>query len=534
MSSCWRGCFAGFRGGGKLPPATATDQIAHVRSAGARQASAVFEGIAEQYSVGDNVQVYSHSAQAWCSGVVEYVDDQVATVAFQPPGASSGEYGRKNVPPGHPDMRHARKPTQWTEEEKALYARLWEAAGPSHEHPRFFVQSGLSRAALKEIWSVANPAYKSQLSQDDFWLCCRMIGHCQANLDSVEMRATLENGGEELHTLLEEECMEEPPDILPEFAGAGRVDSPASMPLSDASRISSNAGQRSMFSQEEQLVYSNYMINAGPPDQHAVFLERSGLPRRALKQIWSIANPEGRPWLGIQEFSLCCRLVGHCQGLRGVPGMADVLESGGQDLHAVLQEGDCICWPPKQMPHFQATTNIPAIVHPGQAYGAFPGQPSGQGIRVDQSSNGAASCPAPPVFPPQVISSYHPPHTFPHQVVSQPVSASYQPAFRELTPVVGFAPRELTPVPLLVPAPAAVGGGLTASSRSMPVHQMGGYGNTFDIARGNPVITRLSRPHLPFPEPAGAQAMSFGPNASLTPSSASPVSPMFITQQGQA
>lgn len=49
--------------------------------------------------------------------------------------------------------------------------------------------------------------------------------------------------------------------------------------------------------------------------QQSDFIAQSGLPRRALREIWQVANPHLRANLGLEEFRACCRLVGHCQAI---------------------------------------------------------------------------------------------------------------------------------------------------------------------------------------------------------------------------
>ena len=45
------------------------------------------------------------------------------------------------------------------------------------------------------------------------------------------------------------------------------------------------------------------------------YLEQCGLPRRALREIWQVANPHLKTSLGLEEFRASCRLVGHCQAM---------------------------------------------------------------------------------------------------------------------------------------------------------------------------------------------------------------------------
>ena len=53
--------------------------------------------------------------------------------------------------------------------------------------------------------------------------------------------------------------------------------------------------------------------------QQSDFIAQSALPRRALREIWQVANPHLRANLGLEEFRACCRLVGHCQVMAADP-----------------------------------------------------------------------------------------------------------------------------------------------------------------------------------------------------------------------
>ena len=45
------------------------------------------------------------------------------------------------------------------------------------------------------------------------------------------------------------------------------------------------------------------------------YLAQCGLSRRALREIWQVANPQLKTSLGLEEFRASCRLVGHCQAM---------------------------------------------------------------------------------------------------------------------------------------------------------------------------------------------------------------------------
>ncbi|CAK0890667.1 unnamed protein product [Prorocentrum cordatum] len=64
--------------------------------------------------VGDAVEVYSNSKQAWCPGTVEKVSGQMVTVTYQTPGGAAGELARKELPGTHETLRRTRGGAQAT------------------------------------------------------------------------------------------------------------------------------------------------------------------------------------------------------------------------------------------------------------------------------------------------------------------------------------------------------------------------------------------------------------------------------------
>ncbi|CAE7696710.1 unnamed protein product [Symbiodinium sp. CCMP2592] len=61
--------------------------------------------------------------------------------------------------------------------------------------------------------------------------------------------------------------------------------------------------------------------------QQSDFIAQSGLPRRALREIWQVANPHLKANLGLEEFRACCRLVGHCQAITADSDDKDMWQS---------------------------------------------------------------------------------------------------------------------------------------------------------------------------------------------------------------
>ncbi|CAE7561918.1 unnamed protein product [Symbiodinium microadriaticum] len=106
--------------------------------------------------------------------------------------------------------------------------------------------------------------------------------------------------------------------------------------------------------------------------QQSDFIAQSGLPRRALREIWQVANPHLRANLGLEEFRACCRLVGHCQAITADSDDKALkrLRAGGGGLRADLRSA-CLGEPPKApvhsflwtLPHPFVAISIPPCIH---------------------------------------------------------------------------------------------------------------------------------------------------------------------------
>merc|ERR1712228_606469 len=96
-----------------------------------------------------------------------------------------GQIGQKELPANHKDLRRASFES-WSPHERALYQRWFDSLGggagssrPCQEVANFLTRSGLGRAALLQVWTVANPANAADLDCDSFFRCCRLVAHCQ-------------------------------------------------------------------------------------------------------------------------------------------------------------------------------------------------------------------------------------------------------------------------------------------------------------------------------------------------------------------
>lgn len=212
---------------------------------GGEQPQAAPAATTAAYSVRDRVQVWSNSAQAWCSGVVEKVQSGMVLVAFQLPSAKPDEWARKELPADNKALRKAgqgggsgggatAKPTadggsggnsvRWSSHETDAYGKYWKESGVERDPnlaPQYLGRAGLPRRTLREIWAIGASAFGSkQLGTQEFNMMCRLVGHCQA-LQRDERKAKLLNeGGRELRKYLMTYCYSQPPPQLPQFRGA--------------------------------------------------------------------------------------------------------------------------------------------------------------------------------------------------------------------------------------------------------------------------------------------------------------------------
>jgi len=86
-----------------------------------------------------------------------------------------------------------------------------------------------------------------------------------------------------------------------------------------------------------------------PGQAVASFLNRSGLQRPALKQLWHVAVSAGSRDLSFEDFARCCRLVAHCQAFGSTSSLVVAAE---RPLRVKLREESILLRPPA-LPRFQ-------------------------------------------------------------------------------------------------------------------------------------------------------------------------------------
>mmetsp|Transcript_17340 Transcript_17340/g.52270 ORF Transcript_17340/g.52270 Transcript_17340/m.52270 type:complete len:343 (-) Transcript_17340:207-1235(-) len=225
----------------------------------------------EDLGVGDEVEVFCHTDNVWCPGYVERRTDTAVAIAFQRPGAPSSEWVKKELYPGHPDMRSSKNcsfsssgslsqkstriprlahadtgppatpcsvhpaggfietdlPANWTADEQETYDAIFVQASEEvdgnldvHAAASYFDQAGLEQVVLDGIWQVANPDLKESLGHEEFRAFCRLVAHCQALADAAarsegKRPAAMRRGGGRLRSMLRERCLPRPPSSPP-------------------------------------------------------------------------------------------------------------------------------------------------------------------------------------------------------------------------------------------------------------------------------------------------------------------------------
>lgn len=193
----------------------------------------------EDYDIGDAVEIYSNSNEVWCKGRVTQKRRGVVTVCFQLPGAGPDDWLEKDIKAPSSSIRPGREEaletggsssgsSMYTEMEKACYEREFlevsegQTVASVREVADHLARSQLPRKALKEVWVVGNYAGKDPVSRTEFFLCCRLVGHCQCFAEDRAGPNLLQEGGEPLRTKLHNEFKQNPPRRLPDFYPASR------------------------------------------------------------------------------------------------------------------------------------------------------------------------------------------------------------------------------------------------------------------------------------------------------------------------
>lgn len=189
------------------------------------------------FDIGDEVEIYSNSNKCWCSGrVTQRKKGSVVTVCFQLPGASPDDYLEKDVKLPSDFLRRAKEEhfaaaaasgasgsTTFTDVEKACYDREFIEVTGGQDHATVvqvadhLAKSQLPRKTLKEVWQVGNPESRDPVNRAEFFLCCRLIGHCQTMAEEPGKSQLLQEGGENLRAILKNEFKRAPPSRLPDF-----------------------------------------------------------------------------------------------------------------------------------------------------------------------------------------------------------------------------------------------------------------------------------------------------------------------------
>jgi len=263
---------------------------------------------AHGYCIGDLVEVFSNSQQEWCAGHVEKLAADAITVAFQMSGARNNEWGKKELPPGHASLRKACGSVS-----AAAGAKAAAAAAAAHRSVQIASDGAVAAPTCQRAAAPATATTQQQKPQ---------------------------------------------PQQTPQ-AGYNPF---SSATASDASKAN--------YTPEEHVCYrAGYKQVARPDGLYADtqlisrFLSGSGLPRRCLREIWQVANPDQKPNFGFEEFAVCCRLIAHCQVMQARGDATErertrqLLSEGGEPLQALLSR-QCQALVPPQLPDFTALARL--------------------------------------------------------------------------------------------------------------------------------------------------------------------------------
>lgn len=78
---------------------------------------------------------------------------------------------------------------EWSRAEQSSFEKLYSDFHPQNAYV-FFERSGLPKCALDTIWRLADPSS----GRGDFWVACRLVGHCQALQRNAKNQSFLETG----------------------------------------------------------------------------------------------------------------------------------------------------------------------------------------------------------------------------------------------------------------------------------------------------------------------------------------------------
>lgn len=235
---------------------------------------------------GDPAEVYSNSMQAWCKGYVEKVRGNLLTLAYQSPNAEGAgfDWTRKTLPSENTGWRKAKHPTQ-----------------------NYGMTKGVDASADFEI----GDAVEIYSNSRKVW-CGGRVVHRRKDVATVCFQ--LPGAGPE-------EWLEKDTKLDPNCI---RRVSEKELETPDTASFSSVAASGGSYSEMEKACYEREFMEAtlGQGSEASLamglcvdHLTRSQLPRKALKEVWAVGNPENKDPVGRSQFFLCCRLVGHCQAI---------------------------------------------------------------------------------------------------------------------------------------------------------------------------------------------------------------------------
>jgi len=182
------------------------------------------------FNVGDWVEIFSNSNQVWCPGKVTFAAPGQLRVAFHVPGGDVNDWNEKDLPAGSQEIRHVGsggaevRKLVWTVAEEDSYGYAFQSLTTDgkvslEQLTKFLARARLEESMLKEVMGVANPSKKRALNQEEFFVCCRLVGHCLEIHRDPKLSQVLRDTGVPLRLVLQTQFLYTPPPQGPKFPG---------------------------------------------------------------------------------------------------------------------------------------------------------------------------------------------------------------------------------------------------------------------------------------------------------------------------
>eukprot|EP00928_Gymnodinium_smaydae_P045486 TRINITY_DN30317_c0_g1_i1.p1 TRINITY_DN30317_c0_g1~~TRINITY_DN30317_c0_g1_i1.p1 ORF type:complete len:908 (-),score=192.40 TRINITY_DN30317_c0_g1_i1:106-2472(-) len=301
-----------------------------------------------ELQVGDKVEVFSNALQSWCPGRIESKTAKSVVAVFKTPGTGGDEdMSQKELPLGHP---HVRLLAAASSSPSAAKTPADEAGSPSQSPPPNSTRKAAALAAVAAGAGEATDRYRVGDFVEVYstswqaWCSGRVTKISTSAEDGVvSVTAAFQLPGSSADEWVEKTMPIDREDLLRRAsapsaqvpgnsAGAG-ADAPSTSSAASQPSAEEKAGNEAAF--RRLLPQPSGSAAAGAAagaagaagaasgntldaQVMAEYLRTSGLPRKALKEVWLSANPDLQTSVGAELFARCRRLVAHCQVLHAL------------------------------------------------------------------------------------------------------------------------------------------------------------------------------------------------------------------------